>query len=341
MLYLEQFGKAFVPERVRPSIRAYLAKAGIDGVPYKFFGGLFYATLLVTFITYFLFFYPIIEDKSAVAMLLLTFAFWFVFQAALSAFTIIVIYLYLNMRIYHRTKRMEVLFPDYLQLVSSNLKGGMTLDKALWNAIQPEFGVLAKEVRMVSKRVLTGNDLSEALVEFSRKYDSPILRRTIDLIVSEVEAGGSIAAVIDRIILNLRKVSVLKEEMAAQTVTYMVFVGAIVMLIAPALFALSAQLITIINSFASRMSEALAGTAVSIGTITIGTGTSVDVADFRVFSFFALGVISLFSAMIISIIEKGDIRGGLKYVPVFLVVSLVMYYVFTLILDHLFSGLVI
>ena len=33
----------------------------------------------------------------------------------------------------------------------------------------------------------------------------------------------------------------------------------------------------------------------------------------------------MFAGMIISIIEKGDIKGGIKYIPVFLVVTLVLY----------------
>ncbi len=341
MLYMEQFGKAFIPQRARPSLRNYLFKAGFQEVPYKLFGGLFYIILLITVICYFSFIYPRLADSTTAALVVLTFVFWFLFMVLLSIFTTAIIYVYLNMKIYNRTKQMEILLPEYLQLVSTNLKGGMSLDKALWSAIQPEFGVLAREVKMVSKRVLTGNDLDDALIEFANKYDSPILSRAIDLIVSEIETGGKIADVIDRVVMSLRKMAILKEEMAAQTTTYMIFVGAIVMLIGPGLFALSSQLISIIGKFSERISGLSIDSSAGIGVPFASIGSAIDVGDFRVFAFFALGIISIFSAMIISIIEKGDIKGGLKYIPIFLIVSVLMFLLFSWILGRLFGGIIV
>jgi len=43
---LGQVGKAFVPKRFRADLRAYLAKAGIQEVPYTFFGVLFYVAII-------------------------------------------------------------------------------------------------------------------------------------------------------------------------------------------------------------------------------------------------------------------------------------------------------
>lgn len=339
MLYTEQFGKAFIPQKLRPELRSYVMKAGWDEVPYKLFGAFFYIILLLTAVLYFTLIYPAIADSKPATILVLTFAFWFGLMAVMSLFATAIIYVYLNIKIYHRTKEMELLLPEYLQLVSTNLKGGMSLDKALWSAIQPEFGILAKEVKMVSKRVLTGNDLEDALIEFSHKYDSPILARAIDLIVSEIETGGKIADVIDRVVASLRKMAILKEEMSAQTTTYMIFIGAIVMFIGPGLFALSAQLVRIISKFSEKISTVSASSS-SAMPMPFAASATIDVADFRVFAFLALGVIALFSAMIISIIEKGDLKGGLKYIPIFLIISLLMFLIFNLILTKMFGGLV-
>jgi len=306
-------------------------KAGYDEVPYKAFGVLFYLTLMLTFILYFTFFYPLLAGKNPAAILLITFLFWIIIQGVFIVFAVLVLHVYMNLKIYDRTKKLEVLLPDYLQLVSTNLKGGMTFERALWSAIQPEFGILAKEITMVSKKVLTGNDVSEALLEFSRKYDSPILRRSIDLIVGEIESGGKITEVIDKVIISLRKSAALKEEMAAQTLTYMIFIGAIVMVIAPALFALSSRLISIITSFSQQIGNVQAVVQhLSISAV------GIDAGDFRIFSVFALSIISIFAGMIISTIEKGDIKGGLKYIPIFLITSLFFYFLFSALLASIF-----
>ena len=48
IIFLEEFGKAFVPKRVIPYLREYLLKAGINEVPYRFFGALFYLSAIIT-----------------------------------------------------------------------------------------------------------------------------------------------------------------------------------------------------------------------------------------------------------------------------------------------------
>jgi len=201
-------------------------------------------------------------------------------------------------------------------------------------SIKPEFDVLAREMGLVSKKVMTGNDVGEALEEFSNKYDSPLLRRSINLIIGESESGGQIVEVIDKVIENSRKTRLLKEEMAASTVTYMIFIGSIVMVIAPALFALSGQLLMIINSFASGVGENASGLGFGMGNF------QVKYDDFRLFSMLAISTIAIFSGMIISIIEKGDVKGGLRYIPLFLVVALALFVLFDSLLATAFGGII-
>ena len=48
LVSFEEFGKAFIPERFRPGLRAYLRKAGISEVPYGSFGILFALAIIIT-----------------------------------------------------------------------------------------------------------------------------------------------------------------------------------------------------------------------------------------------------------------------------------------------------
>ena len=52
-------------------------------------------------------------------------------------------------------------------------------------------------------------------------------------------------------------------------------------------------------------------------------------------------VISFFSSLIVSIVEKGNIKSGLKYIPIFLIGSLGFYFIFMSILGFVFSGIVV
>jgi len=337
VLFAEEFGKAFIFKRFRPSIHGFFMKAGYDGVPYELFGFMFYITLAITYFIYIFMVYPRIvalPGNSSIILLIITFISWVIIQVILLAVLIMYMFFMLNIKIYKRTKEIEEILPEYLQFVSSNLKGGLSFEKALWSAIKPEFGVIAKEITMVSKKVMTGNDLTEALQEFTDKYDSPLLRRSFDLIIGEVESGGEIAAIVDRVIDNIRKTKALKEEMSASTLTYMIFIGAIVIVIAPGLFALSYYLLHIMIGFSSQLSNLnSANMPISF------SANSINPDDFKTFSICAILLVSFFSSLIMSLIEKGDIKGGIKYIPAFMISSTIFYYIFLAAFGFFFGGI--
>lgn len=331
----QSIGKAIVIKRFRPVLRDYLQKAGYYEEPYKAFGIMFFVAIAITGITYLLWFFPIIQKINFIGLGALTFLYWVIVSMILIVFIIVGIFFYLNIRIYQRTKELEDKLPEYLTLLSTNLKGGMSFDRALLGAIKPQFGILSKEITMVSKKVMTGNDVTEALQEFGDKYNSPILKRTVNLMISEIESGGKITAVLDKVIDNLRKTRQLKAEMAATTISYMIFIAVIVIAIAPGLFALSLQLLKIVIGFTGNLSDVTAtNLPISFGSIAINPD------DFRAFSMTALAIISIFSSMIISIIEKGDIKGGLKYIPLFLISGQIFYFIFLALLGSLFSNMI-
>ena len=334
-LFAKEFGKAFIFKKIRPEIRSFFLKAGYDDVPYEMFGYMFYLTLLITYFVYMFFVYPKLTNYSSITVLLWTFISWFLIQLALLSIIIAYIYFSVTIKIYQRTKAIEEILPDYLQVVSANLKGGMSFEKSLWSAIKPEFGIVAKEITVVSKKVMTGNDLAEALDEFTKKYDSPILKRSFDLIIGEIETGGKIADTVDKVIENIRKTKALKEEMAASTLTFTIFIGAIVIVIAPGLFALSFYLLSTMIGFGSTLSN------VNTSAMPIHLSFSgIKPEDFKIFSYGALILISLFAAMIISIINKGDIKGGIKLIPIFMISSIFLYQIFIWILGALFGGII-
>jgi len=336
IIFLEEFGKAFVPKRAIPTLRLFLLKAGITKVPYKFFGALFYLTAIITGIIYVLYIYPFLQQYSQIALLAASTASWFAFQISLAVFLIMVVYFYVDLRIYLRTKKMEDMLPDFLQVVSSNLKGGMSFENALMGAIKPRFSILANEMAEVSKKVMTGHDVGVALSELGEKYNSPMLRRSIDLMISELESGGKISDLIDNMVKSIKETKALKEEISASAISYIIFIAAIVIVISPLLFALSFHLLVIILNFVGR----LAGASTSALPFSISAVT-VDPESFRYFSISAIATIAFFSSLIVSIVEKGNVKSGLKYIPIFMIGSLALYFAFMKILGFVFSGIVV
>ncbi len=341
VLFLETFGKAFVPKKMRPHLRLFFEKAGIDRIPYQWFGVVFWVSLVISYLIYITLIYPELLGMYWLWFFIVT----FVIFSGLLFITIFLVggfgYFYLNLKIYARTKEMEDALPEYLQLVSTSLKGGYSFESSLWGAIKPEFGVLAKEIALVSKRVMTGSDIGESLKEFSLKYESPELRRAMILIVGELEAGGKVVDVIDRVIQNLKKSKALKQEMSASTMTYMIFISSLVMFVMPVLFSLSFVLFTIITGFMGKLAAQMAGSSGSAGIGFTLKAPDIDPADFKIFSVIAITTIASASAIIVSIIEKGDIRAGVKYLPLFIATSLFIYFITLKVMSGIFINLVL
>ena len=338
IIFLEEFGKAFVPKKVIPNLKSYMLKAGFAEVPYKLFGILFYISAFITTLIFITFVFPYISagKYSVLLVYLYSFSSWFVVQLFFAAFFIMVVYFYLDLRIYHRTRLMEDQLPDFLEVLSANLKGGMTFERALWGAINPRFMVLSNEMARTSKKVMTGYDLSKALIELGDSYDSLMLKRTMDLIISEVESGGNVAELIDRLVDNLKETKALKDEMSGAAIAYIIFISVIVIVISPLLFALSFNLLSLILKFISKISVA-AQRAPALPFSFSQAG--VNPADFRIFSLVAISMISLFSSLIVSIVEKGDMKGGVKYIPIYIFGSVTLYLLFMKVLGIMFSGI--
>ncbi len=340
----EGVGKAFVFDRIRPKIREYFLKAGIADVPYSLFGMLFWLSIIPVAYAFIFYGWNYILSRELNIALEFVFALllWLALHGAVIIILLFAIYFYLDLRIFNRTKKMEEILPDFLRMVSENLKGGMPFERALWSSIKPEFGILANEIRLSAKKVITGQDIDEALKSFTEKYDSPILRRSFDLIIEGIKGGGKVAEVIDSVIDTIEETKELKSEMAATNLSYVIFVAVIVLFVAPGLFALSFQFLTVLESISEKMGGPSGGAEAGSAGLPINFGNiSVEPDIFQSFSVNALLVVSFFASLMISIIQTGTVKGGVKYVPMLMAGSFVMYKVLMFIATRVFSGFLI
>jgi pilus assembly protein TadC len=341
LIFVHEFGKAFIPRKIRPELRRYLLKAGITEVPYGFFGALFYVAYLATFLVYFFYFWGTISSFDNLFLIFISaFVIWVGIPLGMIALLILMVYAYLDIRIFNRTRKMEDVLPDFLQEVSSNLKGGLSFEKALWMSIKPRFGIMSNEIAMAAKKVMTGHDVEVALREFAQKYNSNMLKRSINLITGEIKSGGKISDIIDRVVHNLKRTKALKDEMNASVITYMIFISAVVIFISPILFGLAFNLLIVIQKVTALLATSAQGASGNVGMLTNVSKVSINKAEFIWFSKWALLIIAFFSSLIVSIIEKGSIKGGVKYIPIFIISSYVFYLICLKLMTMVFSTLI-
>jgi pilus assembly protein TadC len=346
LFFTYDFGKAFIPNKIRPNLRNYLLKAGITKEPYSFFGFLFYVSICFSLIIYFGLIRQLLSTHvglnnitSILLNFFITFSTIVVIILLFIFFFVVVIYFFLDLMIYNRTKRLEEILPYFFDNLSSNLKSGMSFDNSLFMSIKPEFGILADEISIAAKKVMTGHDIENALYEFAVKYDSPMLKRSVELIISQLKEGGAVCDIIDKITSNLKSTRELKQEIVTSVYSYILFISIIVMIISPILFALSQNLFEIIKNVVNVLASSMGDASNTIGFSVKEINITKEV--FRWFSVIALAIIAIFASMVVSIIEKGNIKSGVKYIPMYIISSQIVYIIALNIIGYIFGSFMI
>jgi pilus assembly protein TadC len=320
----------------RQSLQQYLEKAGYDINAENAKKIIFRSTLgTFTALTIGVLIYVSINGAILSKFLLFMLGLWTAIFAGVLLLVYATMYFFLDYRIYKRTQEIEDVLPDFLQLASSNIAAGMAIDKALWYSIRPNFGVLAKEMEEVAKATMAGEDLEASLIRLTQRYESVTLRRSINILIEGLRAGGEMADLLNKIALNIEEMKIMKKEMAASVTTYAIFITFASIIIAPFLFALATQLLQIIISITSTLSLG------SNSMLSLSAPDPAAVGNFKVFSIFMLLISTIFSASLVSIIKRGNVIDGVKTIPVYAAVAIAIYYVASLVLGFMFSGIVV
>ncbi|MBN1543953.1 type II secretion system F family protein [Candidatus Woesearchaeota archaeon] len=306
------------------ALKLMMDKAGLRKSPSYISRALFILSVIVNiFITIYVVdrFYDVLRYNFVFIAVVLAVMWIFVFVVVLFVIWLL-FYLSLDVMIFKRRQKLEEVLPDFLQLASSNIRAGMTIDQALWFAVRPRFGVLATEIEEVAKRTFAGETLDAALLHFVNKYDSKVLERSMNLLIEGVRAGGEIGDLLNKISENIQETNLMKKEMAANVTTYVIFITFATLFAAPFLFGMAYQLIIVIQEVFSRV-DITPGTAAGFP-VMITKGV-ISTGDFQTFAIVSLMITSLFSSMIISTIKRGNVKAGLKYIPVFMVCSIILF----------------
>lgn len=319
-------------------LQEFLLKAGLDITPNELNKRILITdAIIIGILSIALIIYAIITGANTINFLLMFTTLWIVIYGLLYLVSLLITFSYLDLKIYQRTKQIEEVLPDFLQLTSANISAGITIDRALWLAVRPRFGVLAKEMEEIAKSTTAGEDLEKALQNFSRKYDSRVLKESINLLIAGLQAGGELGLLLDKIASNIQDIKLMRKEISASVTAYIIFIAAASVGAAPLLYALSFQLLGVVQNIAGQMGTNAAASTGSSFSFEL-SANSIKTEDFKLFSMVLLGITAIFSAAITSIIKTGNIKGGFKNIPIYLAIAIIVYITCGQILGALFSG---
>ncbi len=258
----------------------------------------------------------------------------------LAALYVAFIYLYLEFQIDARKTKVEIMLPDYFQIVSANLRSGISLERAMLLAARPEFGFLSDDVKEMSRRVFGGQTLESSLSEFAERYRSYQLRHGIRMITEALRYGGAMADLIAQLSRDIRSQQLIQKEVAGQLMMYSIFVAFAGLIAAPVLYGLTSQMIVITDGVWNGILQANPNGLPSTGVAFLKPSPpKITPAEYRDFSYAAIIVITGFASLIMSAISSGSAVKGLKYLPIFMAVGIIIYFIVGNVIGAMFSGI--
>ncbi len=257
-------------------------------------------------------------------------AIWFV-----GAIIIISVYQIMKLRLdeYSKIKKMENAFPDFLQLMASNLRAGMPTDHALLMSARKEFDPLDKEITKLGKELMTGKDIESAIFDMGQRTHSQKIQRTVSLILSGLKSGGNIAVLLEETASNARERYFIQKRAASNVLMYVIFIFAAITLGAPGLFGLSTVLVEVLTNVLSTIPEVQASVNMPF------TLSKIDISvEFIIyFSVAFLIAIDLIGAFVLGLVTKGEEKEGTKYLIPILSVSLTVFFTVRILLLKYFA----
>lgn len=234
-----------------------------------------------------------------------------------------------------RLKKMEAAFPDFIQLVSSNLRAGMTTDRALLLSSRKEFAPLDEEVLHLGKDLVTGKEMSIALEEMAARIKSDKITKTIGLIVSGIRSGGNLATLLEETSSSMRERGFVEKRAASNVLMYVIFIFFAVAIGAPVLFGLSSVLVEILTELLSTLPEIDKSVSVPFTL----TSVSISVTFITYFSLFFIVATDIMASLVLGLVSKGEEKEGLKYLLPLALVSVIIFLVVRIFLRNYFTGL--
>ncbi len=252
--------------------------------------------------------------------------------------TLVIFYLLLVLKADARGTEAEKVLPDALQLMATNLRAGLTTDKAFLVSAREEFGVLNSEFKRVAKEIATGKDLVDSLHDISKRIKSNIISRTIDLITFGITSGGELAPLLEESASSLRQQLLARKQVQASVLMYTIFIFAAVGFISPLLFGLSTVLTGIMSSTLGSIGEI--PTEVSANVPISVANVMIDVGFVRGFAIALLVISSILSSLVLGLINTGEEKDGLKYIPLLIPLSLAMFFLTSFAVKFILSAFV-
>ncbi|MHA1867362.1 MAG: type II secretion system F family protein [Candidatus Heimdallarchaeaceae archaeon] len=238
----------------------------------------------------------------------------------------------------NRTKFVDEILPDALRLIASNLKSGLTPDRALLLAARKEFGPLEKQIKKAAKKTIAGDSLEEALRIIPENINSKILERSIDLLREGVLRGGNMSDLLNGLAEDIRQTKILRKEIHAQVTMYIIFIFFAVGIGSPLLFGISSYLVETMKQLGG-ISDVHQVFSSNLKVMSF-QGIKIEPQFLKLYALTSIAITSFFGAILIGLVQEGSEKAGIKFIPILLLISISIFFLARFTVVRLFGVIV-
>ncbi len=204
----------------------------------------------------------------------------------------------------NRIEAIDQKFPEFLRDLAESQRAGMTLTEAVITASKGNYGVLSSEIRKMAAQIQWGVSFPSALERFAARVNTPLIRRTVSLVIQASNAGGNTVDVLTAAADDAREIQqIVKERKQSMSIYLMIIYIA---------FAVFVGVIAVLNAqFIPEVAKAVSkADGVSIGGLHF---RKFDQDDFKTLFFHAAVIQGLGGGIVGGIMSGGKPVQGLRH----------------------------
>jgi pilus assembly protein TadC len=240
-----------------------------------------------------------------------------------------------------RRSAVETVLPEFLSMVSSNVRGGMPVDQALWNSAKPEFGILSAEVRMAIKEAYSGKTMDDSLDDLASRFNSKLFKRFIEILKQAISSGAEVGVVLEKLSDEIREVIIVRRDIKSMLIVYAIFLFFAAAFGVPFLLSVSNKLIEVLYTAFAMVTPSggleSMGSNSLIGNFFLGR-PPITPSDFYYFSLVMLFITNFITAYIIGAAYTGNENDGIKFFPIMALVAYLVFFGGSSLVGVLFQG---
>ena len=215
-----------------------------------------------------------------------------------------------------RIEAIDQKFPEFLRDLAESQRAGMTLTEAVLTAAKGSYGMLTPEIRKMAVQIEWGVSFGDALQRFSGRVNTPLISRTVSLVIQASNAGGNVVDVLTAAADDAREIQqIVKERKQSMSIYVMIIYIA---------FAVFVGVIAVLNAqFIPEVAKAVEkADGVSIGGLNF---KAFDQEDFKTLFFHAAIIQGFGGGLVGGVMSQGKPVHGLRHSFILILIAWVLF----------------